>query len=187
MKRREISYSLDNLSVASLRSGLVSLGMVAGFNRNVWPICSEYALDSIIKHLRIARGAALCAAVFTFLAFLKFLGALLIFLVSVVCGDCGRWGFVRVIDPTATASITKGEILKATMCHGLVYFATVALAAGFYFVTLQGYLTAEREYHGLAHFGAVIGKAKFDSQMDAQSKLPASDKKSGAGTTRPRE
>jgi|GEM_PF-6544959 len=43
MKRREISYSLDNLSVASLRSGLVSLGMVAGFNRNVWPICSEYA------------------------------------------------------------------------------------------------------------------------------------------------
>jgi len=53
MKRREISYSLDNLSVASLRSGLVSLGMVAGFNRNVWPICSEYAIGKVYKSERL--------------------------------------------------------------------------------------------------------------------------------------
>ena len=103
------------------------------------------SLDDIVKHIRLSRGAAVCALGLVVLTTLKILAAVYSLLRD-------KLSVYKIfIDEKATetppARKTTKEYLKA-------YAVTLVLSFAIYGICLKGYINTEREFHGLAFYGA---------------------------------
>lgn len=114
-------------------------------------------LDGLVKHIRLSRGAALCALALTLMAILKLIGSLVVFSVP---GSRKKWLYTRLIDKRMPKRPSR-TIMRAAGVYLVTTFAAAALYSG----SLMAYLNTEREYHGFAHFGARNALEKFQYQI----------------------
>lgn len=135
------------------------------FWRTASPEAAADGLDGLIKHIRIARGVALCAFGIAFLAVFKIAGAIIVLFATLLPRGKGSGRLYKsLINATAAETVTVSEIRKRTRERAAVYLLTLALGAGLYVVAAKGWMSAEREFHGLAYFGATAAKEKVRAE-----------------------
>jgi hypothetical protein len=138
-------------------------------------------LDDILKHIRLERGAAVCALVIAILAVAKLFSSLLVISLS---GAPKRWLFGILIDakppqvdegvdkkhPPEQSGLSHSALLQKKLTSvaaraAWVYLVTILISILFYGASLSAYLNTEREYHGFAHYGAASSKEKFEKEI----------------------
>lgn len=134
---------------------------------------AEDTLGGLVKHIRLARGAALCALGIGVLALLKTLGALF-----VRFGPKRRSLYKALVDPNVKDGVAPEEIHWGTYKAIAVYLLTAFLCAAVYLVGMQSYMNAEREFHGFVHFGAREAQEKLRAET---SKAQESSGQQGTG------
>lgn len=140
---------------------------------------AEDELDSLIKHIRLARGAALSAMLITWLSLLKLFGSLVVWV------SASKRLFKALIEPNSEASISKPDVRRLTRRAIVVYLLTAVFGAGLYLVTLKGYLNIEREFHGLARFGASAVKEKLAAEIESRIKAGQQSKSASSAAAEP--
>lgn len=130
-------------------------------------------LDGLVKHIRLARGAAVCALGITGLALLKTAGAICVLLVTLGPVKWAKFLYRGLIDEKALDTVQPEEIRNKTRGAFGVYLITALLGIGAYLICVESYMNVEREFHGLAYFGAEAAKEKVKGELSAAHCLQA--------------